>query len=149
MYPVKDLHKHSLYGVWGNVKRRCRSPKNPSYKWYGARGIDMCDAWYNNSYVFITWCLNNGWKPGLELDRIDNDGDYIPSNCRFITHAENVKNCRKLRSTNISGTKGISWNIRSQRWHVYKGKKYIGSFKQLDKAELALGDEDETVTKSD
>ena len=79
-----------LYGVWCSMKARCNNPNTKSYKNYGGRGIKVCDEWQNNFKSFYEWAINNGYKEGLEIDRIDNNGNYEPNNCRFITKQENI-----------------------------------------------------------
>lgn len=95
-------HKERLYGVWLDMKERCRNPKNNHYHSYGGRGIRVCDEWDNDYMVFRTWCMNNGYEErirssgrnDLTLDRIDVNGNYCPDNCRFITNKENCLNKR-------------------------------------------------------
>ena len=82
-----------LYRVWNNMRTRCDRPKNDNYEWYGGRGITYCTAWSDFS-VFAEWALSHGYSDELELDRIDTNGAYEPSNCRFVTHKENCNNRR-------------------------------------------------------
>lgn len=79
-----------LYGVWEGMNARCRSPTNDGYKWYGRKGVSVCDEWRAYS-VFREWAHNNGYALGLTIDRINSDGNYEPSNCRWITNSENVR----------------------------------------------------------
>lgn len=81
-----------LYGVFNGMKQRCSNPRRDSYKDYGGRGVTVCDEWKNSFEIFRDWSLNNGYKEGLEIDRINNNGSYEPSNCRFVTHKENNRN---------------------------------------------------------
>lgn len=86
---------HPLYSIYYGIKKRCYNPANPGYKYYGGRGIKMCDEWLNNRTGFIEWCLQNGWTQGLEIDRYpDMNGDYSPQNCRITTNAKNCQNRR-------------------------------------------------------
>lgn len=86
-----EPHRTLLRGVWRSMKRRCNSPKSNSYKYYGARGICVCAAWSSDFLKFYLWSLENGYSPSLSIDRIDNDGNYEPHNCRWVTVAENTR----------------------------------------------------------
>lgn len=95
--------KHSmsyskLYKVWQGMKTRCYNPKFMYYCNYGGRGITICDEWLNDFKAFYDWAINNGYKEGLTIDRINNDGNYEPSNCRWITRAEQNRNQRKTNN---------------------------------------------------
>ena len=83
---------HELYGRWKNIKARCYWDKHSHYHRYGGRGIKVCDEWLNSPDLFIEWSLSNGFRTDLTIDRIDNNGDYTPENCRFVTHKENCRN---------------------------------------------------------
>ena len=89
--------RSSLYTSWQNMKGRCLNKNNPKYYRYGGRGISVCDEWLD-IMGFRKWALENGWKEGLTIDRIDNDGNYCPENCRWISHSENS---RKKSTTKI------------------------------------------------
>jgi hypothetical protein len=88
-----------LYDKYYDMRRRCYSPKCAGFKWYGARGIQVCEQWRKSPEDFLQWALSHGYQPGLELDRIDSDGDYTPENCRFVTHQENMRNKRKATTS--------------------------------------------------
>jgi hypothetical protein len=90
---------HPLYWVWNNAKQRCIDKDDANYKNYGARGIAMCAEWIDDPYAFIAWGLANGYEPGLYLDREDNDGNYTPSNCRFVTAKVSANNQRRRTAT--------------------------------------------------
>ncbi len=77
------LRKHPLYSTWLNMKDRCYNPKNVKYEYYSKRGV--CSLWADSSEAFINWSLDNGYKKGLTLDRIDNSLGYSPHNCRYTT----------------------------------------------------------------
>jgi hypothetical protein len=94
-----SLCDHRVYILWGSMKDRCRHENATGYKYYGGRGISVCEEWRHDFIPFYKWALCHGWERGLQLDRIDNDGDYSPSNCQFITPAENS---RKKPSTKLS-----------------------------------------------
>ena len=80
-----------LYNIWGGIKSRCNSLGNTAYKYYGGKGISVCKEWNNNYPTFRKWALNNGYKNGLVLDRINPDENYEPSNCQWITKTANAK----------------------------------------------------------
>lgn len=88
------LYKHRLYAIWGSMKSRCLNQKKHNYHHYGGRGITVCPEWLDDAAVFIEWAEANGAAPGLQIDRIDNDGGYSPDNCRFVTPKENMNNRR-------------------------------------------------------
>jgi len=89
-------HK-GVYNSWQNMKSRCLNPRHPKYYRYGGRGVKICKPWLNVK-TFYEWALANGWEPGKTIDRIDNDGDYCPENCRWVSMSENS---RKKRTTKI------------------------------------------------
>lgn len=95
MVDGKPYSKHPLYYTHNAMLYRCYNPKSTAYKNYGGRGIKVCDEWKNSRVSYVKWCLANGYKKGLQLDRINNDGNYEPSNCRFVTPKENSSNRRR------------------------------------------------------
>lgn len=109
-------NKHPLYSVWIDMKNRCYNSNIKYYCNYGGRGIEVCNAWKNNFKIFYDFCINHDWESGLQIDRIDNDGDYCPENCRFITHRQNSLNNRILNSRNSSGYRGISLDKSRNKW---------------------------------
>lgn len=97
-----------LYEVWCSMKQRCYNPNNSRYDRYGGRGITICDEWLHDYAAFRAWSLGNGYEDnmGLSIDRIDNDGNYEPNNCRWtdiMTQADN-------KSSNIQ----ITYNGKTQ-----------------------------------
>lgn len=75
--------------------KRCHDSRDHRYSDYGGRGIQVCEEWRNDRYKFYKWCLDNGIAKELKIDRIDNDGNYEPSNCKFSTNIESANNTRK------------------------------------------------------
>lgn len=84
-----------IYRIWENMKDRCFNLNNERSKDYGDRGITVCDEWKNSFETFAIWALENGYEENLSIDRIDVDGNYEPSNCRWITMFEQMSNMRK------------------------------------------------------
>ena len=80
-----------LYRIWAGMKYRCLTPGSKLYKYYGGRGIKICEEWKNNYLTFKKWALANGYKDNLTIDKINNNGNYEPKNCQWITAAENTK----------------------------------------------------------
>ena len=85
------MSKTKIYSVWRTMKQRCTYEKNESYKNYGGRGITYCDEW-EEFEPFYEWAMANGYKEGLSIDRIDSDGNYEPSNCRWVTMKKQQNN---------------------------------------------------------
>jgi hypothetical protein len=86
-----------LYGVWLGIRKRCTNRSEPQYRDYGGRGIRVCEEWMHDFVAFRDWANANGYTRGLDIDRIDNDGNYDPSNCRFVTRQRNNRNKRTTR----------------------------------------------------
>ena len=86
------LMNHPIYIIWKGMKQRCSNPNTRNYHRWGGRGIEVCKEWINDFKVFYDWSMSNGWKKGLQIDRINNDGNYYPDNCRFVTHFQNQQN---------------------------------------------------------
>ena len=87
-----------LYSVWKTMKKRCENSNHKDYKWYGAKGVSVCDDWHDYR-VFKEWAINNGYDENAErgqctIDRINPYGNYEPNNCRWVTMAEQAKNKR-------------------------------------------------------
>lgn len=85
------FEKGPMYFMWHDMKNRCYNPKADRYNRYGDRGIIVCDEWKNDYKSFHDWALSNGWKKGLQIDRKDNDGNYTPDNCQFLTPKQNSR----------------------------------------------------------
>lgn len=117
--------KSPLYSVWFSMIRRCNDKNAIGYKWYGAKGISVCEEWQNQyGYVnFYNWAISNGYKEekrpsgknNLTLDRIDPNKGYCPNNCRWVDYTTQLTNIKRL-CTNKSGYIGVAWSKQEKKW---------------------------------
>ena len=92
-----------LYKIWQGIKKRCYRKTFQKYNLYGGRGITVCDEWKNNFIPFFNWAMSNGYKDNLTIDRIDVNGNYEPSNCRWCTQKQQMRNTRRNHLLTING----------------------------------------------
>ena len=120
------LYKDRIYRIWDAMKQRCYNPNNLAYHNYGGRGVGICSEWRHNYLAFLRWSNSNGYAEKLEIDRIDNDGDYEPSNCKWSTHTEQQRNRRDNLYITINGvTKCLQeWSIDSGINHGTLQRRY-------------------------
>lgn len=127
---IHGLKDHPLYVVWSNMKSRCYNSNAHNYKNYGGRGIAVCDRWKDSFQNFYNDVIN-GYHEHLQLDRIDNDGNYEPDNVRWVTPQQNQMNKRSYKNSS-SNYKGVGWKKSSQKWSAYircNGvQKHLGYF---------------------
>jgi hypothetical protein len=116
------LIKHPLYGKWQDMKNRCRNPNVEHYKSYGARGVKVCSDWISDFKTFYDWCIVNNYKDGLELDRIDVNGNYEPNNCRFVTRKEQGFNKRNTFYISVDNKK---YSLAKLMYKNNMSQKYI------------------------
>lgn len=98
----RQIHTR-LYRIWSNMKDRCTNSNTPSYKNYGGRNIVVCDEWQADFMAFYNWAMNNGYQDDLTIDRIDVNGNYEPSNCRWRDKKAQARNTRRNNNITIKG----------------------------------------------
>lgn len=105
-----------IYGIWQGIKKRCYNPHEARYDRYGGRGIKMCDEWRESFQSFYDWSTKNGYEETLSIDRIDNNGDYCPENCRWSDTQEQARN----RSSNIRITIGNATKTLTEWCEIFE-----------------------------
>lgn len=132
-----SLSKSRLHHTWRQIKDRCINIKCNSFKDYGERGITLCEEWKNDFMSFYNWSINNGYNETLTIDRINNDGNYEPSNCRWTTMEVQASN----RRTKNAYTRGICKSKNKNKYYSkiqYRGIRYfLGSFNTEKEACIA------------
>jgi len=125
------ISRKPYYYIWANMNGRCYTKTHARYKDWGGRGIEVCDRWRKSYKAFES---DIGKRPkSYQLDRIDNDGDYEPKNCRWVPPAKNsAVNRRRVRKDNKSGVPGVLWckNVRRYQASITINKKriHLGTF---------------------
>jgi len=112
-------NKERLYEIWKNMKRRCYDKTNKRYENYGGKGVSVCEEWKNDYLVFRKWAFSKGYNENLTIDRIDVNGDYEPSNCKWSTLAEQMNNQTKNRFLTYRGK-----TMTMSQWADYLGLTY-------------------------
>lgn len=117
------LTNHRLYSIWSGMRERCSYEKNPSYQYYGAKGVKVCNEWQKDFTAFYKWAIKKGYKEDLVLDRRSNKKGYCPSNCRWVTVLQNARNMSTNRNFKIEG------KVRcvSEWCEIYGIKRYVVS----------------------
>lgn len=101
--PKHGFSRQRLYHLYYGIKYRCYNKKSHEYFRYGGRGITMCDEWKNSFDIFKNWALSNGYSENLSIDRIDNNGNYEPSNCRWVDGFVQQNNTRHNKFYEYNG----------------------------------------------
>ena len=101
--PSHGLAHTRIYNIWRGMKTRCYTPSAGSYSRYGAKGVRVCDEWFESFEAFYSWAINNGYKDDLTIDRIDNTKGYSPNNCRWVSPKEQSLNRRNVRMITYKG----------------------------------------------
>jgi len=124
------LSRHRIFSVWKDMIDRTNNKNHPSYKDYGARGITVCDRWINVANFIED--MYHSFEDGLSIDRRNNDGNYEPSNCRWVTKEVQTRNTRKLHKHNTSGYRGITYMSSRKKWKaqikIFGVSKHLGLF---------------------
>ena len=94
---LADLKSNRLYRIWSAMKTRCYNANSKSYHIYGGRGISICKQWLESYVSFHDWSMSNGYNDNLSIDRIDTNGNYEPSNCRWATRKQQSENTRPVK----------------------------------------------------
>ena len=104
MHPIEHgMSNTRIHKTWQNMKTRCYNKNYIQYKDYGGRGVKVCDEWRNSFKAFYAWAMSHGYEDTLTIDRIDNNGNYTPYNCRWVTTKQQNRNTRKTRKYAING----------------------------------------------
>lgn len=128
-------HEHRLYSIFSSMRERTENPNHHHYKYYGGRGIKICDEWLKDRTKFYDWALANGYKDGLTIDRNNNNLGYSPDNCHWKTMKYQQRTTRRIQENNASGYRGVSMNSSKVSWRarirvgVDKPEVHLGSFK--------------------
>lgn len=124
-----------LHGIWCDMKSRCVCETSKAWEYYGGRGITVCQEWIESYESFRDWAMANGYAATLEIDRRDTNGNYEPSNCRWATRVQQMRNTRKRVNAKTSKYKGVSLHSQNKKWiaqvcgRASKRSSYAGSFR--------------------
>lgn len=100
---AQGFSKTRLYRIWSLMKKRCYRNENENFKHYGGRGIEVCEEWKKDFIAFRSWALSHGYADNLSIDRIDVNGNYEPSNCRWADATIQANNARRNRIIEFEG----------------------------------------------
>ena len=138
IFTTHGLRGKPIYLVWRGILNRCYLPTTAKYPRYGGRGITVCEEWRSDVTKFNEWAIAHGWVKGLQVDRINNDGNYEPSNCQIVTNMENCSPVKKgTGKNNTSGCKGVRKRSSGTSWQAQidaGGKMKSKTFKTFEEA---------------
>lgn len=106
------------YNTWCHMINRTENKASKDYKWYGGRGITVCSEWRNDFMSFYDWAISNGYHKSLSIDRIDVNGNYDPSNCRWVTQSDQMINTTLIHKNNTTGHRGVSYNKKDKKYYA-------------------------------
>ena len=109
-----EFYQTRIYRIWSAMKGRCLNKNNTGYKYYGGRGVTICEEWIKFNQ-FKDWAFKNGYEDHLEIDREENDGNYEPNNCRWTSRSTQNANRRKKQGC-ASQFIGVHWNKILNKW---------------------------------
>ena len=118
---MHGLSNNPIYRHWINMKSRCNNPNSSKYHLYGGKGISVCEEWEIDVRIFYNWAIENSYKKGLTLDRIDGNGNYEPSNCRWATYTQQARN----------STQNHLLTYKGQTKCIYEWAEYLGISKKM------------------
>lgn len=139
VHTIHGMTKTPEYGSWNRMRHRCYFTTDKSYKDYGGRGITVCERWKTNFKNFFD---DMGLRPSPKhtIDRINNNGNYEPTNCKWSTRSEQMRN-KRIQKKSKSGISGVYWRGNSKKWrsHIFVNKKviHLGTFSKLEDAKHA------------
>lgn len=134
MMTEHGMSNTKLFKVWRGIIDRTMYPSSKSYKHYGQRGITICSEWYESFETFYKWAIENGYKEGLTLDRVDVDGNYTPDNCRWTGWKEQENN---RTNNHIITYKGETHTMKE--WSEIRGIKYSTLSMRINKWHWDVG----------
>lgn len=133
-----NLTNHRLYKIYYGMKQRCYNSNVPHFHNYGGRGIAICEEWLDKESGFISfynWSMDNGYADDLTIDRINNNGNYAPNNCKWATNNEQMHN-RRIK--NNAGVSGVAWDKTMNKWHakikINYNNIHLGYFDNIEEA---------------
>lgn len=153
MAETHGMTNERIYKTWQNMKKRCENPEAASYERYGGRGIKVCEEWQEFE-PFYKWALENGYTDELTIDRKNNDGDYEPSNCRWVDLEEQANNTSKNVFVKVNGelltlsqvARKYNINYYTVHFRYSNGARGADLIKPLKKKQLLVTFEGKTLT---